>query len=685
MTTVIAEKPSVARELATLLGATEKRDGYFEGKGYAVTWALGHLVTLGLPEDYDIKGFERSNLPILPSPFVLVPRKGTGKNRLLPDKGTLKQLVTIGHLFAKSESIVVATDAGREGELIFRYIYEYLQCKKPFQRLWVSSLTESALKNGFDNLLPGSHFDNLFYAARARSRADWLVGINATQALSIAAGFGLYSLGRVQTPTLALICERYLKHKEFAVGKYWQLQLSHNKSFTDFKSISVLNWDDRRKAENALTLVQRQNMATITSVKIMNITDSAPLLFDLTGLQKEANTKFGLSASETLEIAQKLYENKFITYPRTGSKYITDDLWAEVPALIKGLQRLSPFQNAVSLVQFDRLNRHIVNEGKVTDHHGLLITGKAPSALSVKEGLVYQMIAFRLMEAVSGAATRESTDISLHVSHYEFSARSSRITEPGWRAIQNDFTGTDEKADALPELKEGNEIAVRDTVILEKETRPPQLYTEASLLAAMEHAGSSIQGDILKKAIKDTGLGTPATRAGILETLFDRRYIKRNGKSLQPTEKGLEVYGLIKDKKIASVQMTAEWEASLSAIEDGSSDVEDFQTDMEQFATSLTAELLENPLAEGTPELVCPKCAAHRLLISYKSVKCTDNSCNWQQWRTVCGMHLPVQELESLIKDRQTSFLKGLKSKSGKSFDARLLLNEASEVVFAFE
>ncbi len=325
MKTIIAEKPSVAREIAGLVGASDKKDGYLTGNGYFVTWAFGHLIGLGMPEDYGISGFDKTALPILPNPFLLTVRKVKKDKGYTADTGALKQLKIIEQLFNKSESIIVATDAGREGELIFRYIYEYLKCNKPFERLWISSLTEKAIKQGFENLKQGKEFDGLYQAAQGRSRADWLVGINATQALSIAAGNGIYSLGRVQTPTLALICKRYLENRNFKVKNYWQIQLSHNKELIDFKSISKTKWEDQKLAVDTLKAIQRSGTTTITSVETKSVTEQPPLLFDLTGLQKEANKKLNLSADETLNIAQNLYEKKFITYPRTGSKYIPED------------------------------------------------------------------------------------------------------------------------------------------------------------------------------------------------------------------------------------------------------------------------------------------------------------------------------------------------------------------------
>jgi DNA topoisomerase-3 len=686
MITVLAEKPSVARELAALLGATAKKEGYLEGNGYTVTWALGHLVALGLPEDYGTKSFQKDSLPIIPAPFLLTPRKGSGKERLLPDKRILKQLIVIGDLFKRCDSIIVATDAGREGELIFRYIYDYLNCQKPFQRLWVSSLTEKALNHALARLLPGTDFDNLHLAARARSRADWLVGINASQALTIAAGSGVYSLGRVQTPTLALICRRYAEHRQFVPKKYWQIQLQHTKSFTDFQSTSVLTWDDKAQAEDALKSIQRKNQAIVTSVSSQIVQDPAPLLFDLTGLQKEANRKLGFTAWETLDIAQSLYEKKFITYPRTGSKYITPDLWPELPGLIRGMESDAGLCKVLSKMKLSRLNKHIVNEAKVTDHHGLLVTEKVPSALSVKESALYRMIALRLLEAVSETCVRETIDTALQVLHYDFKIGSSNVLEPGWRGIQGQFDDGEAITEQVPELKVDDLLNSNGVAILEKQTRSPELYTEAGLLSAMEHVLSDANDPELKQILKTAGLGTPATRAGIIEALLGRGYIERKRKALIPTAKGTSVYSLVADKRIASAKMTAEWEIALAGIEEGRLDSVMFQKEIEAYAREVTSELLQSEIKqEGIPQLLCPKCNKHHLLITDKVVKCPENECGWLQFRNVCGVTLSPDEIENLVTKKQTSLLKAMKSKSGKRFTARLVLNEKSEVTFAFE
>lgn len=686
MKTIIAEKPSVAREIAGLVGASDKKDGYLIGNGYFVTWAFGHLIGLGMPEDYGISGFDKASLPILPNPFLLTVRKERKDKGSTTDTGALKQLKVIEQLFNRSDSIIVATDAGREGELIFRYIYKYLKCNKPFERLWISSLTEKAIKQGFDNLKDGAAFDGLYQAAQGRSRADWLVGINATQALSIAADNGIYSLGRVQTPTLALLCKRYLENKNFSIKKYWQIQLLYNKDLINFKSLSKSKWEDQKLADDILKAIQRSETTTVISVETKSVTDQPPLLFDLTGLQKEANKKLNLSAEETLNIAQSLYEKKFITYPRTGSKYIPEDMWAEIPKLVRALQDRKTCKQGVSKMKWGRFSKRIVNDLRVTDHHGLLITDKIPSALNAKENAIYDMIAFRLLEALSQACIKEITDVSLQVLHYDFTVKGSKVTEAGWRSIKGSFTDDDtEPIQDLPELKKGDELKIKEAFVLEKKTKPPVLYTEAGLLSAMETAGKEIENEDERKVLQNIGIGTPATRAAIIETLFTRNYIQREKKSLIPTEKGLQVYELVKDRKIADVAMTAEWELTLQKIENNEADAGAFQSEMEKYASSITNELLQTSIAQNNlPKLVCPKCKSQQLIIRDKIVKCPDEVCGWVQFRNVCGVKIGIADIESLISKGKTSLIKGMTSKAGKKFDAYIVLNEDYKTSFEF-
>lgn len=683
MKTVIAEKPSVAREIASLLGAGTKNDGYFSGNGYFVTWAFGHLVGLAMPADYGISGFSGDALPILPNPFLLTERKIKRGKEWVSDKNSVRQLKVIEQLFQKSTGIIVGTDAGREGELIFRYIYDFLGCSKPFQRLWINSLTEKAIRKGFENLKDGSEFDGLYHAAKARSRADWLVGINASQALNVAAGDGVYSLGRVQTPTLALICKRFLEHQSFVVEPYFQVELLHNKQFISFKSSSKNKWETKREAQQAWNAIERNGSMEIVLVESRMVTEQPPLLFDLTGLQKEANKLLNLSADETLKAAQLLYEKQFITYPRTGSRYIPQDVWEDIPKLVSGLNVREEYVEAITSLKLGRLNKRIVNDLRVTDHHGILITEKIPSSLSARESAVYNLIALRLLEAVSNACTKQLTNVSLQVLHYDFGVTATKIIEPGWRAVKGSFSEVDSDLMELPELKEGDAIRIKSGNILEKKTKPPLLYTEASLLSAMEHAGKDIEDKEERSALKDIGIGTPATRAAIIETLFSREYICRNQKKLAPTEKGLQVYELVKNFKIADVGMTAQWEVSLQKIENGEMDDAVFQKEMEDYATMVTKELLQLKFdKENLSYLTCPKCKSSSLLIRDKLVKCKELSCDWIQFRMVCGVQLSIADIKSLVTSGKTSLIKGMKSKSGKKFEAYIILDDEGKSSF---
>ncbi|MFC3756800.1 DNA topoisomerase 3 [Chryseobacterium tructae] len=691
MKAIIAEKPSVAREIAQLLGAHEKKDGYLSGNGYCVTWALGHLIALGMPEDYGIRGFNKASLPIFPNPFILTPKKLKKTKGYEPDPSALKQLNTIKQVISQCNSIIVATDAGREGELIFRYIYHFIQCNKPFERLWISSLTEKAIQEGFKKLQPGDAFDGLYQAAKARSEADWLVGINATKALTIAGNQDVYSLGRVQTPTLALICQRFLKHQNFTKQKYFQIQLSHRKEYTDFTSLSLLQWEEKKQAEQIQKSIEREGRAVVEGVSITTVQEQSPLLFDLTELQKETNRKLGLSADEVLQIAQSLYEKKFITYSRTGSKYIPKDLWPEIPELVRILNQTEPFKTAIAHLKFGNFNKRIVNDLKVTDHHGLLITTKVPSALTATEKAIYDMIAYRLLESLSHACTKEVSNIILKVHHYEFQVRGTKILNQGWRAIkgilsdnENDHN-TSEALTELSEFKTGDELKVSKTELLEKTTQPPKLYTEADLLSAMENAGRSIENKKEQKTLSNIGIGTPATRASIIETLLSRNYIIRKNKSLHPTDKGLQVYELVKDKKIANVQMTAEWEMALDKIEKGELNKNQFINSIQEYTTEITNELLSLSIPqENISQLKCPQCQQHTLIIKDKIVKCPDEQCNWILFRTICGLQLSIKDITLLLTQNKTSLIKNMKSKNGKKFDAYIVLKDDFTTAFGF-
>ncbi|MDR2223140.1 MAG: topoisomerase C-terminal repeat-containing protein [Flavobacteriaceae bacterium] len=685
MIVILAEKPSVAREIAMLVGAKTKKEGFIEGNGYCVTWAIGHLVSLAMPEDYGFQGFKREALPILPRSYLLVPRKVKKANKYTPDPGALKQLKIIDKLFKVCTEIIVATDAGREGEFIARYIFQYLNCTKPFKRLWISSLTEKSIKEGLQNLREGSEFDGLFRAGHSRSRADWLVGINASQALTVSMNDSVYSLGRVQTPTLSLICKRYLENTSFKKKLYYQLELQHLKDGILFKSLSTDKWEDKQKAEQALKLIDKQSEVKIQKVETKTIREESPLLFDLTSLQKRANELFGFSAEETLSIAQSLYEKKFITYPRTSSKYIPDDLWAEVPNLLKVLSDDSRYSNLLLKLKMARLNKKIVNDVKVTDHHGLLTTDRLPSAINAKEESIYHLIAQRVWEAVFDPCVKTQTEITLNVLDYEFSFKSSSIMELGWREVRKEFSTTDEVVIDLPDLQQGENLKIKETKVLEKSTKPKPLYTESTLLSAMENASKEVEDRSLQSVIKDMGIGTAATRASIIETLLKRNYIIRKAKSLVPTEKGLKVYEIVKDKLISDVLLTAKWESAFKDIEENKTNMEDFHRQIEDYTSEITAELLAiKPITEMA-HLSCPKCKGHTLQLREKVVKCLDIDCSWVLFRAICRVKLSIDDITDLIQQGKTKLLKGLISKAEKEFDAYLILKEDCTTGFEFK
>lgn len=571
MKTIIAEKPSVAKEIAHIVGADKREEGYMQGNGYYVTWAFGHLVQPAMPETYGMKGFHAENLPVIPDPFVLVPRQVKTENGYKPDAGVLAQIKIIGKLFDSSERIIVATDAGREGELIFRYLYAYLGCRKPFDRLWISSLTDTAIREGLQNLRDGKEYDNLYHAAKARSEADWLVGINGTQALTIAAGRGTYSVGRVQTPTLGMVCERYWEHKRFESKPFWQVHFGvvDADSGDILKFTSVNRWTDKATATDIYNKVKETGSVIITKVATKRKVEKAPLLYDLTTLQKEANSQHGFTAEHTLSIAQKLYEAKFITYPRTSSRYISDDVFATLPKLFKNLENHSEYGEKVKLLPgSEDYSKNSVNAAKVTDHHALLITENAAIGLFKDEKIVYDMILCRMIEAFSADCIKDITSVSAQVDHeVEFGISGSIIRQTGWRALSlkeknnrqdkdADATDNEVKDQVIPNWQEGQHISFSGSTITEGKTKPKPLHTESTLLAAMETAGKEIEDDTMRQAIKDCGIGTPATRAAIIETLLRREYMVRQQKKLVPTEKGLALHSVVKNMAIANVEMT---------------------------------------------------------------------------------------------------------------------------------
>ncbi|MCF2709857.1 MULTISPECIES: type IA DNA topoisomerase [Bacteroides] len=684
MIAVIAEKPSVARDIATVLGATQKNDGNISGNGYTVTWAFGHLVGLAMPDAYGIENFRRENLPILPQSFQLIPRQVKTDKGYKPDSGTVKQLKIIKEVFDQCDKIIVATDAGREGELIFRYIYQYLDCRKPFVRLWISSLTDKAIRKGLQNLKDGTMYNNLFRSAKARSEADWLIGINASQALSIAAGRGTYSLGRVQTPTLAMICSRYLENKNFVQQKYWQLKLQTGKDSIKFSALSEEKFDSQQPAIGKLQMIKHSGQVQVESVECKEVNQEPPLLYDLTTLQKEANTKLNFSADKTLSIAQKLYEGKLISYPRTGSRYISQDVFYEIPERISLLDTYDRFAGYARSMKGSNLNRRTVDDKKVTDHHALIITENKPGSLQADEQAIYELVAGRMLEAFSQKCVKEVTSISLTSGDSIFAVKGTVIKSAGWRAVFN-TQEEGEKNTVLPALKEGDNLALSDIELLEKQTKPKPLHTESLLLSAMENAGKELEDVELKASMKDSGIGTPATRAAIIETLFTRQYIVREKKALVPTEKGLAVYDIVRDKKIADVEMTGMWENALSKIESGEMNPDTFHKSTEVYASQITSELLGMQLTLKTQlDLICPKCETGKIMLYPKVAKCDNTDCGLIVFRNKSDKQLSDKQVMELVTAKKTGLIKGFKSKARKSFDASLAFDDQFNVVFVF-
>ena len=682
MKTIIAEKPSVAREIARIVGATEREEGYFTGNGYNVTWAFGHLVQPALPEGYGIRGFHLENLPIIPQVFTLVPRQVKTDKGYKTDAGIMKQIKVITRLFSESDRIIVATDAGREGELIFRYLYEYIGCATPFDRLWISSLTDKAIREGLKNLECGSKYDNLYYAAKARSEADWLVGINATQAITLAAGRGTYSLGRVQTPTLAMVCKRFWENKRFTPETFHQLHFgTEHKDGTVVKFDSDEKYKDKAVAEELYNKVKGTRSATLTKVVRKEKVEDTQLLYDLTTLQKDANSKHGFTAEQTLAIAQKLYEAKLITYPRTGSRYISEDVFAEIPKLLQTLKN-RPVWSLYAL-SIKKPTRRSVDGSKVTDHHAIIITGELPKHMSNEDMTIYDMIVGRMLEAFSEKCVKDVTQVTAECCGITFTAKGSVIKQEGWRYIY----GSDKKDVLLPaDWNEGDVVAVNSSSLTTGQTKPKPLHTEASLLAAMETCGKDIEDDEMRQAIKDCGIGTPATRAAIIETLFARGYVVRADKSLVPTEKGLALYYVVKEMQIADVAMTGEWEQSLAKIERGEMDDRDFRRGIEEYTGLITSELLscQKIFGHKESECTCPKCGTGKMQFFHKVVRCDNKECGLPIFRQKAGKDLTDDEMKELITNGKTGVLKGFKSKQGKKFSAIVAFDSDFNTQFIF-
>ena len=519
MITIIAEKPSVARQISRVVGATQRKVGYYGGNGYCVTWAFGHLIQLAMPEAYGVTGFRRESLPIIPKEFLLIIR-----NNLKGDEelSLNEQVYTIKNLFEHSEYIIVATDAGREGELIFRYVYQYLDCHTPFKRLWISSLTDKAIKEGLDSLRDGHEYDNLFLAAKARSEADWLVGINATQALTIAAGRGTYSLGRVQTPTLAMVCHRFLENKNFKPTKFWQMHFTTEGDGKAVKFQTAERWNDKETAESLYQQLKGNKSVVISKVECKEKTEEPPLLYDLTALQKDANVKYGFTAEQTLAIAQKLYEAKAITYPRTSSRYIPDDVFDEISKLLRTLEDNEQW-GALSMT-IRKPNPEVVRDLKPFEHHAILITGEKLEHPSNDDKRIYDLIVRRMLEALSEDCEKEQRSVRMLNAGLQFTVKGITVYKAGWRFIAGE--GLEERS--LPAWNEHRQIVYHGCGVNMCHTTPIPLHTEATLLGEMN---------------------AKCNKADIIEQLITEGKIIRLNTQMIPTPKGMAAYAQILKEK----------------------------------------------------------------------------------------------------------------------------------------
>ena len=694
----IAEKKDVARHLAKVLGANTDRKDWFEGNGWCVGWCQGHLLELRVPESDG--RWTLSNLPILPERFQLAPiSKGRNKDGTWQDDpGVKHRLAVIRDLMRRCDGVVCCTDAAREGQLIFENVYRYIGINKPAERLWISDLTTRSIRNGFASLRPNSDYASLGRAARARSEADWIVGINATRAFTLSTGAQkVLSLGRVQTPTLCMICQRFLENRNFRSEPFWYIAGESAKDDLPFRWRSKDNYDDKAVCEGDLARVSAGRFLEVTLVDTRRKNEEPPLLHDLASLQKAANSKYGMTAKQTLDTAQALYEKRYLSYPRTSSRYISDELFREVPELLSSLSWHPQYgSHAVRLAGND-LSRHSVDASKVTDHHGLVVTGIRPEGLSAWEEKVYELVLTRFIEAFSPVCVADVTNVELTgEGGTVFVTRGRKVLSQGWRAVCNETPAEDvalsEVDDMemtmrpLPQMNEGERILIGGIRMVEDMTKPKPLLTDATLISMMENAGRRCSDKAGANILKGVGIGTPATRDSVIEELIRRTYIFRDKKKLVPTELGLSVYDKVKDKEIANVDMTAGWEISLEEIAEGVSDGRAFDSEIRSYAVKITSELKAMDGAgkigahTETPPVRCPKCGGG-FRLTPSGGKC---SCGLTLWRTVAGKRLSDQELRELAERKRTGVLSGFKSKAGNPFSAALALDADWKTVFSF-
>ncbi|AIL44423.1 type IA DNA topoisomerase [Elizabethkingia anophelis] len=679
MITIIAEKPSVARDIAKVLGANTQKEGYLEGNGYFVTYAFGHLVGLAEPVDYGYsEKWLKSELPLIPERF-----------KLIANKEAKKQLGIIKNLIKNSDSLIVATDAGREGELIFRWIYDFIGIQKPFKRLWISDMTDKSIKEGFKSLLPGSSKDNLYFSAKARAESDWLIGMNATRLMTLNNNT-LLSIGRVQTPTLRLIVDRYLDHKNFVIKDYWKpfIVIDNNNPDQQLKLVCDVEFENEDKIQKYV-----YNLKNLTSCIVKREDkkerEAAPKLYSLTSLQKDANGKLNFTADETLKVLQGLYEkHKLVTYPRTDSEYLTENQIGDVQNVLRSHKLYFSEVNVIS----DISNNSAFNNAKVTDHHAVIPTNIVPdnnilSKLSEKERNIYDLVITRFFQRFSPDCQKEKIVLTTNLEGDIFTYSQTTQVYKGWKMYNIE---KDDKIMFPILIKDLDKKIILDHSYSKHQTQPKKIHTEASLLSAMETAGKEIENEDLKEQMKGKGLGTPATRSGIIEILIKRSFIIRKGKQLIPTTTGIDLIEKVRDHKISIPEWTAEQEYELYKVETGENSYPDYIDNIKNIVRNIIQDLdgikIEKPLVESKTIGSCPKCQKGDIIEGKKGYGCSGykDGCNFVIWKEIAGKKISLSIAKTLIEKRRTKKLEGFISKAQKKFSASLILNNDYKVEFDF-
>ncbi len=693
MKVCIAEKPSVAREIAQVLGAKSKKDGYFEGNGYQVTWTFGHFCTLLPPEDYQPqwKRWDLYSLPMLPERF---------ETKIMDDGGVKKQFKVIQSLFSKAEVVINCGDAGQEGELIQRWVLKQAKYTGEVQRLWISSLTTEAIKDGFAKLKPATDFDNLYYAGSSRAIGDWLLGMNATRLYTLK--FGGYkqvlSIGRVQTPTLAMLVNRHHEIVNFQPQPYWELQTVYRDTVFNHTEGKFLKKED---GEKLLDQVKGEDL-TILDIERKEGKEYAPKLFDLTSLQVHCNNKFGFTAEVTLKLVQKLYEMKVVTYPRVDTTFLPNDMYPKVPTILKGLRQYGAFTEPL-LGKKIRKSSKVFNDKKVTDHHAIVPTGEE-KPLGRDEQLVYDSIVRRFLAVFYPDCKVAKTSVSAEVVKVPFVAKGKEILEDGWRVLFQKESKTEEETEnkeeegILPNFEKG-ESGPHEPNFIEKTTKPPNNYSEATLLRAMETAGKQVEDEELRDLMKANGIGRPSTRANIIETLFKRKYAIRNKKQVLPTELGIQLIGTIQNELLKSAELTGQWEKKLKEIEEGEYSAVKFIYEMKRMVYDLVVEVKkEKDLQLAPPPVVakvapkkvekkgligaqCPKCKEGQIVKGKSAYGCARyaEGCKFVLPFTFEGKKLTEKQWQRLVEKGSTTNIKGFVVNGDKQ-EGKLVLDENSNL-----